>query len=509
MSAPFHGEEFTFTQPNNTQFQVRGWGDEYNARFETLDGLPVVQNPATGFYEYAAVSEDGDEIRLTGTRADATPPEDLPPTAALSSNRAAARVRAQISSGLPRGNTRWEERRRRRKRSLQNAMLAATAPDVAPAPPQRPTVGTYVGLCLLVEFPDVPATISREQVEAYCNQPGYTGFGNNGSVHDYFLEISSGKMQYTNLVAPYYTAKHPRAYYTDEQIPYGFRARELILEALDHLRFEGFDFSQLTTDDEDYVYALNVFYAGTRVNNWAKGLWPHAYNLEDPYPLMAGKLAYDYQFTDMGDQLTLGTFCHENGHMLCDFPDLYDYDYDSEGVGVYCLMCAGGSATRTNPAHVCAYLKHEAGWGGSVTPITDGLTATAAAGQNQFFIHAKNQAEYFIVENRYQEGRDQHLPDSGLAIWHADHRGSNDNQAGTPGAHYECALMQADGENDLENGEDTGDDTDLFHAGGTDRFGDTTRPSSKWWNGAPSGLEIHDIGPAGREMTFSARIQSP
>jgi M6 family metalloprotease-like protein len=147
-------------------------------------------------------------------------------------------------------------------------MLAATAPDVAPAPPQRPTVGTYVGLCLLVQFPDVPGTITREQVEAFCNRPGYTGSGNNGSVYDYFLESSSGKMQYTNLVVPsYYTAKNPRAYYTDEQIEMPIRARELIVEALDHLRSEGFDFSQLTTDDEDYVYALNVFYAGRCVNN--------------------------------------------------------------------------------------------------------------------------------------------------------------------------------------------------------------------------------------------------
>ena len=126
MSAPFHGEEFTFTQPDGTEFQVRGWGDQYNARFETLDGLPIVQNPATGYYEYAAVSEDGDEIRVTGTRADATLPGDLRPTAALSSNRAAARVRAQLSSGLQRGTTRWEERRRESKTALRNAMLAAT-----------------------------------------------------------------------------------------------------------------------------------------------------------------------------------------------------------------------------------------------------------------------------------------------------------------------------------------------------------------------------------------------
>jgi M6 family metalloprotease-like protein len=97
-------------------------------------------------------------------------------------------------------------------------------------------------------------------------------------------------------------------------------------------------------------------------------------------------------------------------------------------------MCAGGAAgaTNKNPTHVSAYLKRATGWAGSVIPITDAMTAMAVAGQNQFFIYSKNQAEYFIIENRYREGRDQHLTDSGLAIWHMDHLGSNDNQAGTP-----------------------------------------------------------------------------
>jgi hypothetical protein len=31
-------------------------------------------------------------------------------------------------------------------------------------------------------------------VDDFCNKPGYTGFGNNGSVYDYFLEISGGAL---------------------------------------------------------------------------------------------------------------------------------------------------------------------------------------------------------------------------------------------------------------------------------------------------------------------------
>ena len=243
------------------------------------------------------------------------------------------------------------------------------------------------------------------------------------------------------------------------------------------------------------------------MNNWAEGLWPHASRLITPYPLAAGRRAYDYQITDMGEALALGTYCHENGHMLCDFPDLYDYGlpgFQSGGIGAYCLMCAGGNADRTNPTQICAYLKYQAGWAASVTPITPGLVANAPAGTNDFFIHARSPVEYFIIENRHRTGRDLALLDTGLAIWHVDEGGSNNNEQRTRELHYECSLEQADGRFDLERGDHTGDDRDLFHAGWRDRFADSTVPASTWWDGTPSGLVVSDIGPAGATMTFRA-----
>ena len=70
------------------------------------------------------------------------------------------------------------------------------------APPQRQTVGTFVGLCMLIDFSDSPAAIPREEVEHFCNQPGYSGFGNHGSVSDFFLENSIGRCNYNNIVLP-------------------------------------------------------------------------------------------------------------------------------------------------------------------------------------------------------------------------------------------------------------------------------------------------------------------
>jgi M6 family metalloprotease-like protein len=416
---------------------------------------------------------------------------------------AAAKAQAMESTHFKPGTSRWEQRRKEHKDALRSAAM----PGLALAPPQRQTVGDFVGLCLLIQFPDVPGTISREEVDQFCNLPGYAGFGNNGSVYDYFLEVSGGRLRYKNIVAPYFTASHPRNYYTNEAVKQPIRARQLIKEALDHFHAQGFDFTGLTADEQAFAYATNVFYAGTRVNNWAKGLWPHSWHLATPYPLAPGRNAFDYQITDMTDELSLGTFCHENGHMICDFPDLYDYGNESAGVGAFCLMCAGANADEKNPTDINAYLKYRAGWAQSVTRVGAGLHASATAGSNQFFIHQKNQTEYFILENRHQAGRDQALPGSGIAIWHIDELGDNQNEQMTAAKHYECSLIQADGRHDLESSRnDFGDANDLFRAGGNVHFGGGTNPKSSWWDGNASALDISGISGEGAVMTFRGNV---
>ena len=504
MSTPFNGKEFTFTQPDGTALRVRGWGDQHYAVFETLNGYTVVKDPVTGFYEYADISADGEELLPTGARPRLANPQTLGVARGLRIKNEAAKATALEDTNLPPGTSRWEVRREQFKATLRNA---GAAPGIALAPPQRETVGDFVGLCILIQFPDVPGTISRDQVDDFCNKPGYTGFGNNGSVYDYFLEASGGRLKYKSIVTPYYTAKHPRSYYTNEAIPQPLRARQLIKEALKHFRGQGFDFTQLTADSQGYIYATNVFYSGTRVNNWAKGLWPHSFHLLTPYQLAVGKKAYDYQITDMTNELSLGTFCHENGHMICDFPDLYDYGNQSAGIGAYCLMCAGANVNEKNPTHINAYLKYRAGWAQSATRITAGLHANVSAGVNQFFIHQKTPTEYFIIENRHKSGRDQSLPSSGLAIWHIDELGDNQNEQMTAALHYECSLVQADGRHDLETDPRTyGDATDLFRAGLNDHIDSGTNPNSKWWDGTASGLNINAIGPANPAMNFIGNI---
>lgn len=498
MSTPFINKEFTFSNPDGTTIRVRGSGDQHYAVFETLDGYTVVKDADTGFYKYARLSDDKNDLVPTHMRVGEGDPRTLGVQPHIRIRRESARQKAMMSP-LNQGQKRRWEIRREQKKSQTRTMMPTTYSEALPT--GAVTVGNYVGLCILVRFPDVADTISQAEVTNFCNTPGYAGFGNSGSVRDYFFDTSKGKLTYTNAVTQYYTAANNRSYYTDPTIGYGIRARELIVEALNWLKAQGFNFGQLTSDSGGFVYALNVFYAGPVVNNWAQGLWPHSSGLAAPFDAGGGKKLSDYQITNIGSELTLRTFCHENGHMICDYPDLYDYGYESYGVGNYCLMCFGGN--DKNPVQVCAYLKNEAGWATKAVAIAPGITASLNAANNEFYIYEKSATEYFIIENRQQAGRDTFLPDAGLAIFHVDENGNNSNEQMTPAQHYECSLEQSDNRFDLEKGVNFGDAEDLFSSPSNTAFSDTTGPDAKWWDGSNSGLNVTAISASGLTMTFT------
>ncbi|MCE7066995.1 M6 family metalloprotease domain-containing protein [Dyadobacter sp. CY326] len=499
MAAPFLNERFTFTNPDESTVEVIGTGNQFFAHFETDDGYTVIQDPQSGYFTYAQTSDDKSQLLPVNNgivgKAD---PGLLNLEKHARVIKSAARSIVSSSDLLQSTEPRWKKRREEKKAAKINNMNAG----LRSGPTSAPTVGNYVGLCILIEFPDVPQTIARQNVVDFCNQTGYSGYGNNGSVKDYFFDNSRGRLTYTNVVTEYYTAAHNRSHYTDPAIPFGTRARELIVEALNHLKSNSFDFSQLTSDGSGFIFALNVFYAGDRVNSWSQGLWPHQWALGSAFDAGGGKKFSDYQITNMGSGLSLRTFCHENGHMICDFPDLYDYGSESTAIGHYCLMCYGGN--DLNPVQVGAYLKNEAGWTTNLNTITPGITASLNAANNDFYIHSKSATEYFIIENRQNTGRDASLPDAGLAIWHVDETGNNSNEQMTAAEHYQCSLEQADNSFDLEHGANTGDANDLFGAPGTTQFNDATGPNSKWWDGSNSGLKISEISAPGAIMTFKA-----
>lgn len=114
------------------------------------------------------------------------------------------------------------------------------------------------------------------------------------------------------------------------------------------------------------------------------------------------------------------------------------------------------------------------------------------------------QSEYFLVENRQQKGRDADLPAGGLFLWHIDELKSDNTSEQT---NYKVALVQSDGEKDLERKEGRGDNGDPFPGLKSVRLVNaSTTPSSNANNGAPTGVEISNISNPADVMTFTVSV---
>jgi len=114
--------------------------------------------------------------------------------------------------------------------------------------------------------------------------------------------------------------------------------------------------------------------------------------------------------------------------------------------------------------------------------------------------------EYFIIENRFRSGLDSFLPSSGLAVYHCDVKGSNEWQEGSPTKHYQCALLQADGRNDLERDPyNRGDAGDLFGKVEGIALDYGTNPSTRRWDQSDSEMVLANIGKPGKTITFEIK----
>ena len=494
MSAIF-GETLTFPQPAGPQVRLRVFGDEFYARYETLDGHTVVLDTDLGLYCYATLA--GGRLISTGVAIDKPAPPGLPTHLREAPEVRNARFGRRYAELRPRPTTTASHRVR--TVGVNDGLLEG----------RRVSEGIVHGLTILANFADLQATVSPADVEALLNEEGYSRNGNRGSVRDYYLTMSNGRLDYRNTVVGPVQLSKPLEHY---------KTTLLLKEALDlAISTHGVDLSDFDSRGEGLVDAINVMYAGRTVYDGE--LWPHNAVRSLSYP--GGIRTHFYQVSSMGRSpvdLSIGTFAHETGHLLCRFPDLYDYgerdgDFEkSAGIGVYCLMGSGNHLGQGRaPAAISGYLRDLAGWPDEVVPLDPGeheLRQGDYARVHRFSPPGRVN-EYFVVENRSGLGTDASLPSSGLAVFHCDTLGSNEWEDGTRERHYQLALVQADGHLDLETNRNTGDAGDLFGAASGVVLSHDTTPSSRLWDGTGSGLVISDAGAPGAALRIRAGAAPP
>ncbi len=433
-------------------------------------------------------------------------------------------------------------------------------------------------LVIFVDFTDAPLGGPTQRIDlknfddmlfgdtyfpdAYIGIPGAP---NDRTLKNFYLENSYGKVHVGTYNMPttlgWTTMPYPYSHYVNNDNGYG-KVGEMILTALQQLHDQGkVDFSKYAVGG--VVPNIFVVHAGSGAewNGDPNLFWSHSWNLDTatgggPYyfdgvrvskyalmPEVGGDTTNVYGVPSFNGPFppTVGVYAHEFGHVL-GAPDLYDYGYESEGVGPFSLM-AGGSWNQypinqyifggNSPSNFDAWNKYRLGF---VTPIeiAGPMSVTLPPSETdptvyKMVVPFSDGKEYYLFENRQHVGFDQGLryngaTTHGLAIYHIDDvvmdrnywrpneaenwksfRSLGWRKAWTGETHYGVSLIQADGFYELERGVRF---TNYPYSGdlypgkwGVTSFDSFTEPNSSsyyFWNGSDpkygySGVTVQNI----------------
>jgi immune inhibitor A len=334
-----------------------------------------------------------------------------------------------------------------------------------------------------------------------------------GSVREYFSEVTHGLIDIQGeVVGPLHLPRTLVAYANGESGTGDFRpnARTMARDAATAADPE-LNFTQYDNDGDGFVDAFVIVHAGpgAEVTGNPDHIWSHKWVLE------GGELAVDaariFAYLTVPEDAQIGVCCHELGHLMFGFPDLYDADGSSNGVGDWCLM--GGGSWGDNgrrPVHPSAWCKANQGWvdvenvsGSSTLSIPDVKTSNRVY---RLWTNGAVSPEYFLLENRQQTLYDGELPSNGLLIWHID-----DNvTTNTNESRYKVTLVQADGQKALEKSPfvgNRGDAGDSYPGSANNRaFNNSSTPNSRAHNGQATHVAVTEISASGSVMSANVRV---
>ena len=365
-----------------------------------------------------------------------------------------------------------------------------------------PAKGSRRLLMLLLNYADTEPKYAREDFDRYMNQAGYNG---TGSFRDYYLENSYGQLDIATTVTRWVTLPRTKNSYGPDG------AVNMIVDALRLLDAE-IDLRDFDNDGDGILDGLAVIHQGTgaEASGSTSEIWSHSsaiYGVEFD-GVQVRRYTIQPELLDK-DISTIGVMCHEFGHNL-GAPDFYDTDYslsggEYPGTGVWDLMGSGAwnGNLGDRPAGTNMWQKIQLGWASPVTltaPARVESLAPANASAEACRFDTTEPGEYFIVENRQQQGNfDSALPHHGLIIYHVDERRIESTiQSNTLNAAYPQAIYTVCAGASAEPGPSSGSygwvdsgEAPFPGSAGKTAFTDTTTPSTRSMAGRYSyrGLE--------------------
>ena len=356
-------------------------------------------------------------------------------------------------------------------RDYTNARRART---IGVPPSNKP--GKKKQLVLLMQYPD--KAFLNPDPQAYWHNSLNTGNIDDplaiGSLHQYFLDQSNGIFDVEFDVRGPFTTKHNRMFYGKDIGSNDQHADSLIIEGC--LALEGqVDFSDYDWDGDGEVEQVIAIYAGngqndSKSNDQAETIWPHQWAISQYSPrkphVQDGFIIDSYCVINdefRGNSDGIGTLAHEFSHCL-GLPDLYSTgtQHGNDNLGTYDVMHSAYYNNQTwVPAAYSAYEKHFMGWLDyeelSEPATVSGLNSLANGGKAYIIRNDALSAsadEYYLLENRRQEGWDTYIPGEGLIITHYDYSASawNQNIVNNISTHQRVAIIPANNSSKITSG---------------------------------------------------------
>ncbi len=501
-AAPAAPTDTVLTQPDGTTFIARQWGDEWQNGFETKEGYTILQLE-DGWWVYAGMA-DGKSL-----------------TPALLDNETMV-----VGQANPEGLTPYLRPQAIITPTSMQTMLLNNDP-------RTPNTGTQPVLVLLASFSDRSGTYTATNFASSM-------FGASNSVKDFYLDSSFNQLTLGPATETYGTVNdgvigwlnlgysHPNTGASTSTANQTI-VKNALIAADSYVNYASFDTdgNGYISNKELHIVVVVAGYEYSMTGSPAPSIWAHRWNLNNVTPpTLDGKILGEYNYNggyaQFGEihsdsvnpqhQATIGIMAHELGHDLT-WPDLYDTDNSSEGVGEWSIMGSGSwnfiTTWGDSPAMPDAWLKWYQGWisptavNGTLTGASIGQAETNAkayllrpnpGGVDWNFYVTSGTGEYFLLENRQKTGYDAGLPGCGLLIWHIEESVIADNNANTNENHPLVKLIEADGLNQLVTAANRGDTGDPFPGSTNNRnFTYSTTPNSRLYNGADSLVTVTNV----------------
>jgi immune inhibitor A len=374
---------------------------------------------------------------------------------------------------------------------------------------RAPLRGTLRVVVVLAEFSDKKMTATKKEINDLFFSVGKLP---NGSVREYYTEVSQGLITIEGEVVGPYKLPKKLSQYAHNESGMGTVAPNAQNMAKDAAAAADpdVDFGPYDNDGNGFVDAFIVMHAGRGAEETGLGtdIWSHKWTL--PAEKHADGTSI-FGYLTVPEDSKIGVCAHELGHLLFGWPDLYDIDNSSEGLGDWCLM-AGGSWNGNGgdiPAHPSAWCKSTQDWV-TVTNVKTKKTVNVKDVKAKpdptiyrLWSGGAGGTEYFLVENRQKKGYDRKLPGAGLFVYHVD----DSLQTNSDETHYKVGLVQADGQGDLEVSANQGDGGDPYPGTSANKeFSGSSTPNSNSFAGLATKVAIRSIGASAATISVQFEV---